>query len=72
MVDGDGMIVVLHVDDDPAFADLTAKFLQREDACFNVKTEIHAQEALEYFQTEDVDCILSDYDLPDLDGLEFL
>ena len=34
---GDGTIRVLHVDDDPNFADTTATFLEREDERFEVR-----------------------------------
>lgn len=72
MVDGEEEIVVLHVDDDPSFADLTAKFLEREDEQFDVRTVTNGPEGLERVRTEDLDCIVSDYDMPELDGIEFL
>jgi PAS domain S-box-containing protein len=67
-------IRVLHVDDDPEFASLTAEMLEREDDGFEVVTEPGATDALDRLATERdvIDCIVSDYDMPDLDGLEFL
>ena len=65
-------IHVLHVDDEPGFADMTATFLEREDEQFVVETATAASEALEYATENHVDCIISDYDMPDQNGIEFL
>jgi PAS domain S-box-containing protein len=68
---GDG-IDVLHVDDDPDFADLAATFLEREDDTFAVETATSADAGLDHLAANDVDCIVSDYDMPGRDGLTFL
>jgi PAS domain S-box-containing protein len=65
-------IQVLHVDDDPDFADIAATFLEREDDEFVVETATSAAAALDRLADLDVDCIVSDYDMPEMDGLEFL
>ncbi|MFB6252618.1 MAG: PAS domain S-box protein [Halobellus sp.] len=65
-------IRVLHVDDDPSIGDLTADFLERIDARFQVETATSADEGLERLSETDVDCVVSDYDMPTLDGIEFL
>ena len=65
-------IQVLHVDDNPDFADIAATFLEREDDGFVVETATSAAAALDRLAGLDVDCIVSDYDMPDMDGLEFL
>jgi PAS domain S-box-containing protein len=65
-------ICVLHVDDEPDFADLAATFLEREDERFRVETAIGAGEGAAYLAENDVDCVVSDYDMPGENGIEFL
>ena len=65
-------IVVLHVDDDPDFAALTRDLLERERDHLEVHTEQSVEEGLERLEALDVDCIVSDYDMPGHDGLDFL
>jgi len=63
---------VLHVDDEPDLADLTQTFLEREDEQFAVRTAHSADKALDEISETSPDCIVSDYDMPRRDGLEFL
>jgi PAS domain S-box-containing protein len=65
-------IRVLHVDDDPHFTDLTATYLEREDERIVVRTETNAADALETLAELDFDCIVSDFDMPGQNGIEFL
>ncbi|MFD1646642.1 hybrid sensor histidine kinase/response regulator [Haloarchaeobius litoreus] len=65
-------IDVLHVDDDPAFAELVATFLRSEDERMTVSTATNAAEGLALLDDGDVDCIVSDYDMPGQNGIEFL
>jgi PAS domain S-box-containing protein len=64
-------IRVLHVDDEPNLADLTAEFLERGDDRFTVETARSGADGLERLSPA-VDCIVSDYDMPGMNGLEFL
>jgi PAS domain S-box-containing protein len=64
-------IRILHVDDDPGVAETTAAFLEREDDRFTVETATSASEGLDRL-TDDVDCVVSDYDMPETNGIEFL
>ncbi|QSG13251.1 Signal transduction histidine kinase [Halapricum desulfuricans] len=63
---------VLAVDDDPGISELIAEFLPREDDRFTVETALSATEALDRFERETFDAIISDYQMPDIDGLDFL
>jgi PAS domain S-box-containing protein len=65
---------VLHVDDSPAFLDVSADVLGREHEQISLRTAMSARDALDRHIDggETVDCIVSDYDLPEMDGLAFL
>lgn len=65
---------VLHVDDDPSLGDLVAEFLQRENEQFEVTTVTSASEGLRHLADDGhtVDCIVSDFDMPHKNGIEFL
>ncbi|GAA5433185.1 response regulator [Haloarcula japonica] len=63
---------VLHVDDDPQVGELVEVYLERINDDFDVVTKTSAVAALDFLRTEQVDCIVSDYDMPNTDGLEFL
>jgi PAS domain S-box-containing protein len=60
------------VDDDPDFGDLTATFLEREDDRFTVQTATSAAKAIDRIEDRQPDCIVSDYDMPGQNGIEFL
>jgi len=65
-------IRVLHVDDDPDVSELTATFLKRADERFDVETVADATEGLDRLDGRTFDCVVSDYEMPGLDGIEFL
>lgn len=65
-------IRVLHVDDESGFGDLTATCLERQDDRFTVQTATSAAEGLASIREHPPDCIVSDYDMPDQTGIEFL
>ena len=65
-------IRVLHVDDDPDLVELAATFLEREDDRIAVETAVNATEGLAHLTDNDVDCIVSDHDMPGPNGIEFL
>jgi len=68
----DDTIRVLHVDDEPDFADMAATFLEREDDRFEVVTAPDAHGGLARLADEAFDCVVSDYDMPGETGIEFL
>lgn len=65
-------IQILYVDDDQEFATLTTRRLCREDSGFTVETANSVSGGLDHLAEHEVDCIVSDYEMPDIDGIEFL
>jgi PAS domain S-box-containing protein len=65
-------IRILHVDDNPDITEVTSIFLEDLDDRFDVTTESTVVEALNTLDNADIDCIISDYQMPTTDGLEFL
>ena len=65
-------IQILHVDDDPSITELTAKFLERESDRFTVETANSADEGIDRIDDRPPDCVISDYNMPGKNGLEFL
>lgn len=63
---------ILHVDDEPDFADLTAAFLQRENDSFTVDVASNVSEGFDRLNETHYDCIVSDFDMPGQNGVEFL
>jgi PAS domain S-box-containing protein len=63
---------VLVVDDDPDLADLAATCLERENDRFVVETAASARAGTARLAEGDVDCVVSDYDMPGRNGIEFL
>ncbi|TYT63155.1 bacterio-opsin activator domain-containing protein [Natrialba swarupiae] len=65
-------ITVLVVDNEPGFAELAGEMLEREHDPIVSVPATSADEALEVFDNREVDCIVSDYEMPERNGIELL
>jgi len=64
------MARILIVDDDEAIRELLKEFFQGLD--YEISTAANGSEALAVISQHDSDCIISDYVMPDMNGLELL
>lgn len=68
---GDGQVSVLVVDDEESFLSLTETYLGRTDR-LDVRSTTDPETVLDCVENEEVDCLVSDYDMPEMDGIELL
>ena len=66
-----GMIHVLHVDDDPNILEITKMFLEQSGQV-HVTTCMNVHLAFEILTRHPADVFISDYEMPDINGIEFL
>ncbi len=64
-------ITVLYVDDEPALLDPVRHYLERKGT-FTVETTTSAKSALSLLRKRSYDVIVSDYQMPVMDGIQFL
>jgi PAS domain S-box-containing protein len=63
---------VLIVEDSPEDAEVFKRYLERNPGNFTCTIATTGEEGLEKLQANRFECVLLDYNLPDLNGLEFL
>ncbi|NMJ77056.1 response regulator [Nanohaloarchaea archaeon] len=59
------------IDDDQDCLDLNEAMLERE-GLFNIKTTTEQEEVIDEVESSWADAVVSDYDMPEIDGLELL
>jgi DNA-binding NtrC family response regulator len=64
------MIDVLVVDEDEEVLDLTSTFLERKSDRIAVETEHHPPTAADRAVEEGFDCVVSDFRMPEMNGME--
>ena len=62
---------ILYVDDDAELLEIGKLFLEMEDV-FSVDTVLSARTALTLLESKTYDAIISDYEMPGMDGIAFL
>jgi PAS domain S-box-containing protein len=72
IADVGGKVRILHIEDDRDFSVLVSSYLERERKDFEVETVNDPRESLKYLKEADVDCVVCDYDMPELNGLDVL
>jgi len=65
-------IRVLHVDDDLDLTNLVGNYLEREESRIELQTAASIDEGLSIVSEGNIDCIISDYDMSNKTGIEFL
>ncbi|WP_267639692.1 hybrid sensor histidine kinase/response regulator [Haloarchaeobius amylolyticus] len=70
--DGDETVRVLCVDDDENYVELLSNYLEEENDRLETTAVTSAEAALSALEGTSFDCVVSDYDMPELDGLELL
>ena len=60
------------MDDEPGIAELAAEFLERRDDRFAVETTTDAGDAVDRIGEDSFDCVVSDYDMPEMNGIDLL
>jgi PAS domain S-box-containing protein len=65
------MYRILYVDDEPALLEIGKLFLEQSGQ-FSVDIVSSAPAALAFLKTKTYDAIISDYQMPEMDGIEFL
>ncbi|MBN1432322.1 MAG: PAS domain S-box protein [Methanomicrobiaceae archaeon] len=65
------MFSVIYTDDESSLLEVGKIFLERS-GLLKVETALSAKEAIELLKTKEIDCVVSDYMMPEMDGIAFL
>jgi CheY-like chemotaxis protein len=65
------LIKIFHLDDEPFYLELTREIMMAYDGDVEIETSTSPVEAVERVKISEPDCVLSDYRMPEMDGIEF-
>ncbi|HUS77637.1 MAG TPA: response regulator [Patescibacteria group bacterium] len=65
------VIRVLHVDDESSVLEIVKIYLERVEPTLRIESTTSVTKALELIRSNHYDCIISDYRMPVMDGIEF-
>lgn len=71
-VNGKSSIHILHIDDDPSIREISKQILLDMDSSFVIDAASCVAEAFKKLENGQYDVVISDYDMPQKDGLQFL
>lgn len=63
-------IRVLHIDDEPNYLELTKLFLEESNPLLQIQSCIDPEQVISELKSGDFDCVLSDYLMDEMDGIE--
>lgn len=66
------VVLVLYLDDDSDWLSLVETYLERERDCLSVRGVTNPEVALDILNARPIDMVLSDFEMPDINGLDFL
>jgi CheY-like chemotaxis protein len=69
---GNTPISVLHIDDDPSILEITRLMLENIDDNIRIEQACSVDEGLQKLSIGQYDVVVSDYEMPQKDGLKFL
>jgi len=65
------IVRIIHVDDEPFVLEITREILQSFDREVEMRSSTSPKEAIELVKEKEPDCVLSDFNMPEMDGIEF-
>ncbi|MFH2110676.1 MAG: response regulator [Candidatus Bathyarchaeota archaeon] len=65
------MIRIIHVDDEQNYLDLTREIIMAYDKDMQITTSTSPSRVLECLMDSEPDIVLSDYKMPEMDGIQF-
>jgi len=63
---------ILHVEDNPRAIQITHLYLKGQNNNFKITSVLSAEQALEKLEMENFEVVISDYEMPEMNGIELL